>query len=87
MADIEANPEYARDMEKAFKKGNISEIVDSLKDEEYKKYIQQKYDMIIQAFQKIDKNGNQSIDKNELMEFLDNNMTVFLVYLGRQKVW
>ena len=74
--DYGDDPNYSGDMEKAFQKGDIKEFINSLKDDDYRNYIQKKYEVILQSFQKIDKNKDSVIDQNELISFLDENMTV-----------
>ena len=71
------NKNYKEDMEQAFEKGDIKDFLNSLKDEKYRNYIQKKYELIIQSFQKVDKNKDSVIDYDELISFLDTNMTVY----------
>ena len=51
--------------------------MNSLKDEDYKKYIHKKYELILQFFDKIDTNKDGMLSYNELVTFLDTNMNVF----------
>ena len=74
------------DMENAMQKGDTSEFMSSLKDEEYRNYIQKKYELIMQSFKIIDKNHDSNIDFSELVEFLDKNMGVLYTNLGREKI-
>jgi len=73
------NKNYKDDMNKAFQ-GDPNEFMNSLKDEEYKKYIHKKYELIVQFFQKIDTNKDGMLSYNELVSFLDQNMSV-ITYL------
>lgn len=67
---------YREDMENIFEKGDIKDFINSLKDEDYKNYIQKKYEIILQSFNQIDKNKDSIINYDELISFLDQNMTV-----------
>ena len=67
---------YREDMENVFEKGDIKDFVNSLKDDEYRNYIQKKYEIILQSFEKVDKNKDSVIDYEELLSFLDGSMTV-----------
>lgn len=67
---------YPVDMENAFQKGDIKEFINSLKDDDYRNYIQKKYEIIMQSFEKIDKNKDSVIDYDELISFLDDSMGV-----------
>ena len=69
------NQYYKEDMNKAFQ-GDPNDFINSLKDEEYKKYIHKKYELIMQFFQKIDTNKDGMLSSNELVSFLDRSMTV-----------
>ena len=69
------NLSYKEDMNKAFQ-GDPNDFMNSLKDEEYKKYIHKKYELIMQFFQKIDTNKDGMLSYNELVNFLDQNMAV-----------
>ena len=69
------NPNYKDDMSRAFQ-GDPNDFMNSLKDEEYKKYIHKKYELIMQFFQKIDTNKDGMLSYNELVVFLDTNMAV-----------
>ena len=75
-------------MENVIQKGDTSEFMNSLKDDEYRNYIQKKYELILQSFKTIDKNQDSNIDFSELVEFLDKNMGVTHIFtiLGRQEV-
>lgn len=64
---------YKQDMNKAFQE-DPNEFMNSLKDEDYKKYIHKKYELILQFFDKIDTNKDGMLDYNELVTFLDSNM-------------
>jgi Ca2+-binding EF-hand superfamily protein len=55
---------------------DISEYMNSIKEEEYKSYIKKKYDIIVRTFQEIDTNKDSSIDFNELITYLNKGMTV-----------
>jgi Ca2+-binding EF-hand superfamily protein len=67
---------YKEDMNRAFQ-GDPNEFMNSLKDEDYKKYIHKKYELILQFFDKIDTNKDGMLSYNELVTFLDTNMNVF----------
>lgn len=83
--ELNDNPNYQNDMENAFRKGDISDVISTIKDEDYRNYIQKKFEIIIQSFQSIDKNKDSWIDFDELINFLNSNMTVILLVIS--KVW
>jgi Ca2+-binding EF-hand superfamily protein len=74
--EFQDNPNYRTDIDNAFQKGDIKEFINSLKDEDYRNYIQKKYELIVDSFEKLDKNKDSVIDYDELISFLDGNMTV-----------
>lgn len=55
---------------------DISEYMNNIKDENYKNYIQKKYDLILKIFHEIDTDHNQYIDYEELIVFLNKSMPV-----------
>lgn len=55
---------------------DISEYMNSIKEEDYKTYIKKKYDIIVRTFNEIDTNKDSYIDFNELLSFLNKGMKV-----------
>jgi Ca2+-binding EF-hand superfamily protein len=71
----ESQDKYKHDMENVFtKEANPIDFINALKGDEYRQYIQKKYQLIIGSFQNIDKDKNQFIDVNEILEVLDKNL-------------
>ena len=66
-------------VENAFQ-GDMKEFINNLKDEDYRIYIQKKYDIILESFKKIYKNKDSFIDYDELISFLDDCMGVKFCY-------
>ena len=59
----------------------ISEYMNKVKDQKYKDYIQKKYELIVKAFKKIDKDSNSYIDFPEMYSFLNEGMQVIYKYI------
>ena len=54
----------------------MSEYIIRVKDPKYKEYIQNKYELIVKAFYKIDKDSNSYIDFDEMHAFLNEGLKV-----------
>lgn len=50
---------------------DISEYMNSIKEEEYKTYIKKKYEIILKTFRETDTNNDGYIDFNELVNYLN----------------
>jgi hypothetical protein len=55
---------------------DMSEYMTNIKDENYKLYIQKKYDFILKNFIEMDKDNNSYIDYEEMIAFLNKSMPV-----------
>lgn len=54
----------------------MNEYMIKIKDIKYKEYIQKKYELMMKAFNKIDKDSNSFIDFKEMIEFLNEGKKV-----------
>jgi hypothetical protein len=54
----------------------MNEYMIKIKDIKYKEYIQKKYELMMKAFNKIDKDSNSLIDFKEMMDFLNEGKKV-----------
>lgn len=54
----------------------MNEYMIKIKDLKYKEYIQKKYELMMKAFNKIDKDSNSYIDFNEMIQFLNDGQKV-----------
>lgn len=54
----------------------MNEYMMKIKDLKYKEYIQKKYELMMKAFNKIDKDSNSFIDFREMMDFLNEGKKV-----------
>ena len=64
---------------------DMSEYMNNIKDENYKLYIQRKYELILKSFAEMDKDKNEYIDYEEMIEFLNKNMPVNYFVLNFRK--
>lgn len=55
---------------------DMSEYMTNIKDENYKLYIQKKYEFIMKNFHEMDKDSNSYIDYEEMIAFLNKSMPV-----------
>jgi Ca2+-binding EF-hand superfamily protein len=58
---------------------NNLDLDSSMNDPAYQQRLKDTLHEIQNAFKKIDKNGDDLIDKEELTKFLDNNMSVEII--------
>ena len=62
---------------------DISEYMRNIKDENYKNYIQKKYELILNIFKDMDKDRDSYVDYIEMTEFLNKKMSVnFSLYVS-----
>lgn len=62
---------------------------DSFSNPNYKQQITKNVELLREAFKKIDKNSDDMIDEQEIIEFLDSQMQVIFKFnptSGRQKI-
>lgn len=55
-------------------KRDESELNDSINNNQFQQQLAQNYEQLKDAFKKIDKNSDEIISQQELLEFLDSNM-------------
>ena len=77
---------FNRDKEQSFDSStwDMSEYLLNVKDENYKKYLKEKYDLIMKTFLDIDKDNSGYLEYHEVIDYLDKHMPV-MIYKSREK--
>ena len=56
---------------------DISEYMNNIREDNYKEFIKEKYDIIIRFFNEIDKNNDSYVDYDEMLNYLNKGMSVY----------
>ena len=63
---------------------DVSEYMNTIKDENYRNYIQKKYELIARTFHEMDQDNNNYIDCDEMIKYLNKQMPVSIYLLNRK---